>query len=305
MDRTWMIGVLLLAACGDKGSLGNYEGGTGDGSGESGAPETSASTVSATTDSASTTSVSGTDTDFNTTGEPLTCEGGNGCPLTIDCDERHCGEVTSIFDPNGCVRPTCQGDDACGDMEACFVAIDFGLCEASATECSDDLEGPDPGCDCGGTADCNGGHCVEALELPVAAIGALPTQAVLEQSCGEADGIVTTLRVFDQGPVDGCTPPEGAQELLTLTFMNDALEVAEYQLQAAAGSGNGTEILPDSFGGGGPQAVQRAIMSIDETDGETAQVSVDAWMFYMDTILVHSRWEIDRVNVCRLQGGCG
>ena len=310
MERTWIIGALLLGACVDNGSLGNYDTGSGDGSGgsssqtETGAPETSAttaSTVSATTDSASTTSVSDSDTDFNTTGEPLMCEGGNGCPLTIDCEAQSCGQVPSIFDTNGCVRPTCHDEDACGDMERCFIALDFGLCEASGTDCADNFEGPDPSCDCGGTADCNGGHCVPALDFPPGNVESLPTRASFELQCGPDDGIIVVVHVYDEGPLDGCTPPDGASEVLTVSFTEASPEVGDYEMLAATGTGTGTI----AFAGDHSEVIQRARMSITAIDDEHAELTLDIDTFYEGVSLASSHVEIGRANRCAMAGPCG
>jgi hypothetical protein len=299
-----MVGAVALAiaiGCTDKGSIGNYDsGGSGSSEDSSGGGHTETSA----TGEGTSTSITGTDTLSDSdgdTGVPFVCADGNGCPVTMQCDPFGCGTVPSIFDENACVRPTCSNDDACGDGERCFVALDFGGCEGSTTECHDDLSGPDQACECGGTADCNGGHCVPAVEFPPTVVETLPTRAVLAEGCGPDDGPVIQLFVYDEGPVDGCTPPDGAVAVLEVTFVDAAIEVGEYDMLAAIATGVGTVQLPDDS----MEPIQRAHMSITAVDQESAALTLDIDIFQQDVVLASEHWDIGRANVCPLQTPCG
>jgi len=245
----WSVLLAVTAvACGDEGSLGSYDSGSGEDSGgsSSGDDTATASMSSSASASASATSDSGTtDPTMSTSANPtmtggetdgLVCDSANNCVVyPAPCGD-NCGNLESDFDEDGCLRQKCSNDDACADGERCFVAAEFGLCESSGISCQDDPETET--CQCGGNPDCNGGHCVDAELFPAEMPG--PEGDMLVQpTCAPNDGAAFSFTVYVQGEAPACDPSPDAAPLLTLVFW-EALEVGTFEFGPTSGGGEGT-----------------------------------------------------------------
>ena len=92
------------------------------------------------------------------------CGGDPRMRCAVDCDFFACGEPTSGFDEDGCLRDFCVSDAGCGQNERCaFLYGDGGaagegsdVCISSWVICTPEENGL---CSCGGGADCVG-YCV-------------------------------------------------------------------------------------------------------------------------------------------------
>ena len=199
---------LALAACDNKGSLGEFadEGSAGDGTDSGGdatdddGPSTATSTGDGdggTQDDDSSTQDGGSDSTDD--GDELLCVDGS---CAVSCAEAGCGPLDQ-FGADGCQRPSCQQHDECGADERCYLGDLFGSCVSSGWSCSLDPVF-DNACVCGGTADCGGGYCVDAEDYPQPAAGPSGPSR-LENGCAPDDGPAKEILI---GLVDGSCDAE-------------------------------------------------------------------------------------------------
>lgn len=249
--RQVVVLAVTTVACGDRGSLGNYDEGTDEASGGSSTGDDAASasmSSSASASASSSASANGetTDTDptMSTSASPTMtggetdgpiCETDGNCTVyPAPCGDA-CGSLESEFDEAGCLRQKCSNDDACTEGERCFVALEFGLCESSGTFCSDDLESES--CSCGGDADCNGGHCVPVDLFPAEVAGPVGTSLVAP-ACAPDDGVGFVLWIFAEADEATCGEiPQ--QPLLELVFYDGGAK-GPYEFGPTSGQGHGT-----------------------------------------------------------------
>lgn len=186
--------------CFDRGSLGNYEGGS--------------STVADATDSSGADSGADHSSTAGSTTDPTgpRC-GGEGCQMFASPCGDDCGALESPFDAAGCLRTQCSDDGQCSDGEVCFVAQDFGLCAGSGWYCEDSVE--DAACICSSDPSCSGGFCVPDSLYP--GLQAAPAgAAAIVVGCADEFGDRFTFTVYDTEMLTGCEPSMAGLELLEL-----------------------------------------------------------------------------------------
>jgi len=82
---------------------------------------------------------------------------GFNCLGPVNCEDGfQCGDLSSPFDSDGCLRPSCNSDEDCAEGDRCYIGQDFGDCLSSNVFC--DQEGDM--CLCGSSDDCGGAFCV-------------------------------------------------------------------------------------------------------------------------------------------------
>jgi hypothetical protein len=304
----WVVAAVTTVACGDKGSLGNYdEGSDSDSGGSTSDDATGTASMSSSASVSATASATGetTDTDptMSTSANPtmtggetdgLVCETDGNCVVfPAPCGES-CGAVDSEFDESGCLRQKCSNGDACAEGERCFVAMDFGLCESSGTFCSDD---PETGtCQCGGDADCNGGHCVPEDLYPAVMPGP-EGDTIVEPTCQPDDGPAFSVTIYVAGEAEACDPSPDAARLLTLVFW-EALAVGTFEFGATSGPGEGTANID------GEEPVGSATIEITEV-GDTVSGSYQITLGGFDAPLRILAGELVAVPYCPAAGQCG
>ena len=169
MTKRFLAMGVLLAACSEEGSLGEYPESSGTAVDDGATDESSTAHGSATDDDSSsdgTVTAEGS-SDASSDTSPVACEQPGNCSEFSPCDDANlCGTLDSLFDENGCVRQECQDDDACADDERCYRAQDFGGCAPSGVFCEDDPELQT--CLCGSNPECGGGFCVPQSLYPSA-----------------------------------------------------------------------------------------------------------------------------------------
>ncbi|MBX7077660.1 MAG: hypothetical protein K1X88_00650 [Nannocystaceae bacterium] len=197
-----VLGLLLLASCGENRSLGDYDSSSG-GSGSGGDTSTggSASATSTTGSTGQTSAETGVTTaEGSGTDGPASCGPGNCELFPPPCGDA-CGDLDSPFDDQGCLRTPCANDDNCGDGEVCYVGMQFGLCVSSGIACADSVE--NQSCDCGGDPDCSGGFCVPTDLFP--ALEPAPGTIVRVQgTCGPDDGPAVLVSVYPAEATVAC-----------------------------------------------------------------------------------------------------
>lgn len=209
--------------------------------------------------------------DESSTGAPPRCGGAPGnCATYSPCEM--CGELMSVFDAEGCIRPSCTRDMDCG-MQRCFIPSDFDICSSSLGECEDDPVTMT--CNCAFANDCTmGGWCVPTDVYPPLAAGPAGV-LVIAQTCGPDDGVLTSLRSYPIGTtVDCAAPPDGVDPQLELVFADAAL-LDTYRFSAMAANGNGTFSDDD-----GDTLVRAATLTVADisaptTDGSYTYVVYD------------------------------
>ncbi len=137
--------------------------------------DTDASETDATTDPSETETTSETDETTATTDPTTETEtdtdgtttdtGGVDCPAVpgfncdgpVNCDQGYqCGELSSPFDADGCLRPSCESDEDCQAGDRCYIGYEFDDCLSSEVFCGQEGDM----CECGSSDDCGGAFCV-------------------------------------------------------------------------------------------------------------------------------------------------
>lgn len=112
------------------------------------------------------------------------------CTDPVDCSTGFCGTPFSIFDADGCLRPSCSLPQDCDPGFACLRSQDYGGCESSGLFCEDDRNGE---CICSSTPDCSGGHCLPDDEVPPLECFGLPDEPTcLDANCSHFE-LVTEI----------------------------------------------------------------------------------------------------------------
>ena len=108
------------------------------------------------------------------------------CPADprADCrlepDPERTLRLSSPFDGNGCVRPSCDDDTQCLGGQRCYRPSEAGGCLEGITDCrSEDSASP---CACIGDGTCDAGHCVPEALVPTGVASACGDVAE-ETSC--------------------------------------------------------------------------------------------------------------------------
>lgn len=224
---------LALAACDDKGSLGEYpdtEGGSDDAA-------TTTTSTSGTTDDGSgdgattTTSTTGSTSadsgDSGDTGTPGQCaEEGNCEAFPVDCSDDGCGGLGSVFDEDGCLRQFCSPGE-CAEGERCYRPESFGGCMGSGLYCEDDFELQM--CICSGPADCGGAYCVPEAVYP--ATDAPPAgAAIATNGCAPTDAeTIDLIFGLSSDACDVFAPDPGAANVV-LSIVAQDLAVGMYEI---------------------------------------------------------------------------
>ncbi len=289
MIRARMAGTIALVgvvACIDKGSIGEYESSSG--------AEPDEATASASHSVTSVSTASASDGEV-----PQRCPDGKGCTNFPQCGEE-CGQVQSPFDEDGCLRPTCHGDDECSAGERCFVGLDFGYCEPSTMTCEETLDGPDPGCTCGGTLDCNGGHCVPDSLYPAPLEDGDFSVAMLAPSCGPVDEPVLALVYYGDGEFNHCAAANATIELLVAFPRSDEL-VGEHVTAAGGFAG-----MHRGESGVEEQVVRARLVIDDVYEDEVGQHAVGSFeaVVIADGALRIVSGEIEDLMLCEQTHTC-
>jgi len=282
------IALVGVVGCIDKGSIGEYDdSSTGD-------PGDASASASHSETSLPTTTASGSDGEV-----PQRCPDGRGCTNYPPCGEE-CGEVQSPFDEDGCLRTSCHGDEECGAGERCFVGLDFGYCEPSTMTCDENLDGPDPGCSCGGTLDCNGGHCVPEALYPAPLEEGDFSVAMLVPGCGAADEPVFALVYYGDGSFNFCSAEDAIIELM-VSFPGQGELIGEHLTVPGrfAGTHRGD--------GGVEQTVVHGRLVIDEvvegSDGQSAVGSFEVVVDVEGELRIISG-ELSELQICAAMHTC-
>lgn len=271
-----------MAACYDRGSLGNYDSGGSDGvTGSESSTAGEGGEASITGASAS-------------TGSGVRC-GGQGCQLFEPPCGDQCGALDSPFDAEGCLRASCADGSQCAQDEVCFVAQDYGLCAGSGWFCEDSVE--EAACMCGSDPNCGGGFCVPASLAP--AVEAAPVgAAAVVRGCPDEIGDRFSFTIYDTAMLSGCEPAQTGLELLELQ-LHGTVEPGSFQQSAS-------EPLGVLYEGVDELEVWTVQFGFDEDTAEaTASGTFEVLVLAPDGTPKRYAGEFADAPVCELLVACG